>query len=513
MVLAALPASAGEDDARSVFDELYKERVTKVSRTPTRTDDVALAGEMLAATKAVDPNKTPKLLTIICSEAAELAMRNPAGYVIALQAADLLEQKVASEKLTAVEIRTEALRRQYGRAQGTARHETGIALVNAMATLAEVHSKKDDNTEAIALLSRARLIARRIGLKTDKMDQRLDCYRDRKRVLLKLDVCARRIENDPNDVDARADMIRLCLVELNNPTRAAKLLTAKVPEPFVTYVPLAAKDPNDWTAGQSYQLAEWYHSLAKEASQAGRPAMLVRARSGYERFLELHKKKDTQAAKAKLTVTAIENELKKTGSEAVTVTEKWAELLKLVDPAKDTVTGKWKVTKTGLELDGQRGSNMLAIPLEVRGNYEIVAEFARTEGTYDIMFTIPVATHNAAVLLSAYGGKYSGLGDIGRRSVNRNETSSECNIRNDKAYKVSILVKCVSKSKAGVLVKLDGKEYFKWTGDPSSLEPPTRARLKNTRQIGIGAYSADVTFRSVKLRLLGDRSTTKKLRD
>ena len=123
-----------------------------------------------------------------------------------------------------------------------------------------------------------------------------------------------RLAADPKDASSRKEIVRLYLVEMDNPAEAAKFLDETLDEPMRKYVPAAAKPVEDAPEAACTQLGDWYMGLADQAATpASKGAMLGRAQAYYQRFLALHTATDLGRTAATLTLKKIEDALAKLG--------------------------------------------------------------------------------------------------------------------------------------------------------------------------------------------------------
>ena len=93
---------------------------------------------------------------------------------------------------------------------------------------------------------------------------------------------------NPKDVKARNRMLKLQLIELDDPVRAARYVDAAVEEGFKTNIPLAIEPLERLSEEAALQLAEWYVGLVARAGTGGKELMATRACKCYTRFFELH---------------------------------------------------------------------------------------------------------------------------------------------------------------------------------------------------------------------------------
>jgi len=98
----------------------------------------------------------------------------------------------------------------------------------------------------------------------------------------------------PEDIAIRERIIKLCVVELDNPTMALEFINEDVDQILQTYVPLAAGKLSKIGEASCRELARWYLSHLKNPSRIGKVGMLRRVAAYYDRFLQLHKTVDDE---------------------------------------------------------------------------------------------------------------------------------------------------------------------------------------------------------------------------
>ncbi|MCX5654717.1 MAG: hypothetical protein NTY65_08740, partial [Planctomycetota bacterium] len=124
---------------------------------------------------------------------------------------------------------------------------------------------------------------------------------------------------------------------------AAKYVDESSDATLRKFVPAAAKAVADAPEMACLALTDWYMQLAATAGPAGKAAMSARAVQYGERFLELHTAQDLDRTRAELAVKKAEDEITRLGGEA-SDKGRWMDVLKLVDPARDTIRGRWEQT-------------------------------------------------------------------------------------------------------------------------------------------------------------------------
>ncbi len=114
----------------------------------------------------------------------------------------------------------------------------------------------------------------------------------------RLDALAADLAARPDDLAIRERAINICIVELDNPARAAAFINEDTDQILQTYVPMAAGKIDQIAEAPCRELAEWYLRNLKKSSRLGRVAMLWRVAAYYGRFLKLHTAADAERRQA-----------------------------------------------------------------------------------------------------------------------------------------------------------------------------------------------------------------------
>ena len=216
--------AADADKATEVFESLFGADVARVKKTRDGQDDIDLAKRLLETARQ-DAAGKPALVTVLCRKAADLAGVHPEGVATAVEAMDLLASSVPEKALGAAEGIVEIRERAYTRARGAHKREAGDALIDALLALADVQAAAREPAKAAATLRRAQAITR--ATKSDRREE-IDTQLQGMVQILKT---ARKIENmkvlieeSPENTAARERLVRLYLVDLDDPAAAAKYL-------------------------------------------------------------------------------------------------------------------------------------------------------------------------------------------------------------------------------------------------------------------------------------------------
>jgi formylglycine-generating enzyme required for sulfatase activity len=310
-ILLACPLVLLAEESADTFNKLYADDLKRVAATPSPADDVALGKQLLEdAKKAGDQ---PAFLMLLCEKAYELAAKDASGYATATAAMDLLAGKVPEKKIECLQNNARLYQKQYATARGEAKTKAGESVITALGVLAEVQAAAGDTDAAVLTLRQAVAVATAIKSESQAAIQAqvagLVAQQQAEKQMAALKA---KLDADPKDAASRKEMVRLCLVEMDNPAEAVKFLDETLDEATRKYVPAAAKPVEDAPEAACTELGDWYKGLAdKAASTASKGAMLHRAQAYYQRFLVLHTATDMGRTAATLTLKRIEDALAK----------------------------------------------------------------------------------------------------------------------------------------------------------------------------------------------------------
>jgi|GEM_PF-2227896 len=181
------------------------------------------------------------------------------------------------------------------------RGEVATSRPSSMPSLTGVLAQAGRHESAGRYARAARSARMAMALARTEAPERVAQIRKDLRRLARLESSARRLEvltsvlvGRPDDLAVRERAIDICIVELDNPARAAALVNEDTDQILQTYVPLAARSIDELAEAPCRELAEWYINNLKKRSRFGRVAMLRRVVVYYGRFLKLHKTIDAE---------------------------------------------------------------------------------------------------------------------------------------------------------------------------------------------------------------------------
>jgi len=500
-VLAAWPVAAIAEEAEDAFNSLYGNEYKKVMATRDLTDDVALASALLAAAKA--PGTHPALAALLCEKSYELGVKAPAGSETAVEAMELLAERTPDRKAACFDRIVGVRQRQYDAAKPADRADAGDALIGALVDAADAWHEARNDADAAAALRRASLVASAVGSRRkDEVQARSERQAARLRAEKLVAELQKRLDANPQDAGARKELVQQCLVELDDPARAEAFLDESVDPAMRKYVPAAAKGVEAAPEAACLELAEWYRGLADStASPGGKLALLARAWKYYTRFLSLHAAQDVARSQAALALKKVEDAMAKLGPPPSDAPGPWIDLLKLVDPAKHAVAGKWQRNRDGtLQVSGQEAGMRAFVPCMVEGGYEMTVTFARPKSDLDVVVIIPVSATGVALKLSM---------GVGAQHILQNVAPGVPGVRPgklDNSQDHTVDVKVLPRGdQAEVVIHLDGKPLFHWQGAQAGLSVAGAYQLPHAKCPALGSHCTTVVFKTFRLRTLGGK--------
>jgi hypothetical protein len=513
--LLLLPVVAKADEAADAFNSLFGADLKQVAATPDPADDVALAARLVAAAETA--SKQPALLVLLCDKAWELGKVHPTGQATAVKAMELLARCVPECRIACQEKVVIIRQLQYDAARGDERTKAGRALVASQQALMDLKADAGDLAGANECGNRALLV---IEADLRYLQARLNQISGLQQARKQVAELKGRLAAGPTDAVIRVELLRLYLVDLDNPAEAAKYVSEGDDPAMRKYVPAAARGLDQTPELACLELGDWYYGLAAQATPAAKGAMLGRAHAYYRRFLDIHTVEDLDRTKATLALNKIQDECAKSGilmatppapagvaplTAAKTVPAgQWLDLLPQVDLTEDAFGGTWVPRPDGIASVNTRALGRLGLPVVVQGDYEWETRFVGAGGMHHIAFIFSVGKSRVIAQLNDAGGRASGLALVNGKEGYSNETAvPPTAFDKDREYTVLVRVQ-TSAAPAKVALLLDGRPYISWTGAPSAL---SLARLSSPwanrpGSVGLGATTSAITFRASRLRML-----------
>ncbi|MCX5684989.1 MAG: hypothetical protein NT049_15090 [Planctomycetota bacterium] len=511
---SALDAATAEDaeKATEAFQSLFGADLKRVKETSDTRDDAELAAKLLEAADKASAHSA--FVALLCEKAGELGGANPAGYATAAAAYELLAKTVPQRAAECADRLMDIRQKQYDAARPTDKKAAGEALLDSLLPAAEAKTQAGADVEAAALYRRAQMAARAVDSpRRAEVEARADALAARMQAVRQTAELKVLLEKDPANVGTRERLVRLYVVELDDPAEAAKHLEGVKDAALLKNVPAAAKGIEAASEASCLELADWYRSLAEAAPAAVvKAAVYARAKAWLARFLEIHPAQDIDRTRATLALAKIDEAAGKLGvplpalAKPQAPSEKSAppvqqviNLIPLVDPEKDCHEGSCELKSGGLSVFSKAGGRM-TLPLRANGSYEAGFAWKRTWGPGQVSITLPAGSGDVTVVMGAVAGVYSGLAKINGKGADKNETTLRpAKFENNRVYRITAQVK-LTDDQAEIAVQLDGQPYLSWNGPQSALSAGVPALEHGC--LGLGLWGAGVQFSEAWIKML-----------
>lgn len=193
--------------------------------------------------------------------------------------------------------------------------------------------------------------------------------------------------------------------------------------------------------------------------------------------------------------------------------ESWTNLLKLIDPDKNAVRGKWTKSSEGLQCTTPAFGALAAVPFEPAANYLIRAEVTRLSGNNEVMLVLPVAGSEVRVALGV-NEKWGGIDRINNQMIYANgPLARPAPVENNKRYVIEVSVRTgqagadPTSQPVEILVRVNGSDFTSFQGLASQLTGlPYGWRLANPKNPAIGCSNSTAVFHSLQYRKLSAKS-------
>jgi hypothetical protein len=279
------PAAAPDEEPAAAFDEAFGDDLEKVRATRETDDDVALAGRLLE--KAKSGTVSEDLLALLCERAYDLAVGEEGGFRIAVDAMQTLIDAFPDRRNAARDSILNAHQQRYNHARGRDRIEAGEALVRTIVRFADDKVARREFAEAARLYRRAMPLATNLrSISHDRLKAKLDYAQTRQGFLVQAERLKAHLEEHPDDRKAREKLLRIYVVEFDDPQAAARQLDLRQDDPLNRYILLAGMSMDRLPPPALAALGHRYRDLAAEASRQGRILAMQRARAYYRAYLE-----------------------------------------------------------------------------------------------------------------------------------------------------------------------------------------------------------------------------------
>jgi len=514
VVLFASAVTLGEEitpseNAQKLFDSLYGAEFQRVLASKETNGKVVLAEKLLVAANKAD--SIPELQVLLCEKVIQLSMAEPKGYDKALSAIEILVSKSPDKAQTFQETVLKIRKYQYEAGSVSSRAKAAGAYADCLVSTAIAKVRQGETEEAKKLCVLAQRLARENRLSdTESLDVKIKYFEEAQKTAAKISQLEGVIKANPANTKARDELIRILLVDQDNPVEALKYLNDTSEEKARKYLPIAAGESEEISEALNVEIGQWYYDLAGQAGFLGKAAMLNRAKSYYERFLLMHPTKDQSQTIAELALDSIKSDLAKTASAAKAAAasgnSQWVDLLKLIDPTKNVVLGKCVQEEGGIRLTGD-WRRLVVPPVVVSGNYDLEVTFVNKNSEGRLGLLLPVG--NTAVDLWLGSGNDNQGADFGIEMINGKENTQvkPNRLENNRPYTVLVQVRTAG-NKVAIASFLDGSPLIQWSGLVSAISLKPHWKCLEPQHLGLGAYCMNVHLQKARIQLLSGKTAS-----
>ncbi len=296
-------------EAQKVFDDLFGAEMKRALATFTKKDDVALARSIYRASATA--RNQPYLMSVLSDAVYTLGVRHPDGYVVAIGAMKNLRRAVAARVDEANDKMLVLYKRRYTIAKGNDRQTIGKEYLRELVSVGDSAVVRDDEDRALDYYRQAQTLAVRVAPRDrEKIKGKIDLVTHRKRSRERIEETMIAIRKDKADKEALDELLKLYVVELNDPV-SMRRYSFLYPKEEVKLIRLASKHPMDLTAYECGLVGDWYKFKLSSASPIGRKSIMSRALVYYNRFLLLHTESDLARTRVKLSAAQFKTQLQK----------------------------------------------------------------------------------------------------------------------------------------------------------------------------------------------------------
>ncbi len=548
----SLPTAVFAQGGSKLFDALHGQELRRVRTTLSTADDVAMAAKLLEEARASVVNAD--LLTDLCDHAYDLSWSVAEGQPTAIAAMKYLVEKLPDKATEANKRLVVVYRDRYGKVEGDEKKQVARDYAETARLVGRDLLKTGMLSEAQELYEAVTAVAKDEGLTAlaDQLDRQGAKTKQRVMAAERIRKLRYKIENYPDAPDtphAQLELVHLYVAVMDDPNTAAAELDDTITEPaYAANLKLAAAvrlptNDDDW-----FELAHWYRRIAASMHESLQDELLARAKSAYQRYLATHETQDLRRAKAVLALRRIDageglayvagGPLPQPEPRAAAPTPPtptpptptpptptpptptpptptptpptptpapagdFVNLIPLIDAGADKVHGEWQVADDKLQLTKADESARLRLPIKPGTSYRLRIAFTRHTGSSTVAVLLPVGDQSVRLMLSGFGGLFSGLGMIDGKLASENaSTVNKGTLTNGQAYTVLADVR-VADGQATIKVTLNDQPFIEWSGDPSVLSVQDAWKLKTDDTPGIGAHLSTVDFNKVELETL-----------
>ncbi len=515
LTLGLFAAFASGQTTEEKFNTLFADSVKKAAATSSTKDDAELANAFIKACGMLADEPDVKIL--LYQKAAVYGAKDPVGYQSALRGVEMLVKTAPDRRVEWETLRLNIRKAQYAKSRGMARPAAGRVYIDQLVATAKAQTAAGNTAKASSHYRMAMMLARTYDRdRAAAISAGLKAAAARTMLIKRRKTLQDKLTADPSDAETKSQLLMLELLAFDNPAGAAKLIDQDTDDYLRTYIPLAAQPIEKTSDTACMDLGKWYEKLLADAKTiAARTTAVKRASAYYAQFIKTHEKKDMNTLRAGLAIKRLQTQAVKLGitTSGVPARAQWVDVLKLIDPKKHTVDGRWTIRKDGLACY-RTSRQIIAIPKTAMGGYDMAMTFTIEDDT-EAAVLLPVGSGYTSLVVGGWNGRYSGLSDIDRKNIaspNASTVTSDYRnppVKEGQKAALNISVRLIGDD-AKITAALNGKPFVSWSGKQSSLTLYSRWSMPS-RNFALATYSSQVVWHSVRLKLIDPIDLSTKL--
>jgi hypothetical protein len=173
----------------------------------------------------------------------------------------------------------------------------------------------------------------------------------------------------------------------------------------------------------------------------------------------------------------------------------YIDLLKFIDPAKDSVATQWKL-ENGVLYSGMNFRSRLQVPYQPPDEYDLTMVFTTTGDGNPLFMGLVAGGTQCHVFIDAWNK--SGIDNIDKKGTPLTQGTNFLNYgKGDTFGKDNTVVVAVRKK--GITLTVNGKTAFTWEGPLSRLSPNADWSVPNPQALYLGAWDRPLAIRKYAL--------------
>lgn len=395
---AAPAATRAAMNPEEAWNVLFAKEAAALGSNATKHECAQFAARILGAAKEV-PGDLP-VQALLCNKAYEFGIMGPEGYASASAAMELLAQQpplksAADDKvLSLYELMWKA-------AYGERRRTVAAAYVEKAEDAADTLIQAGKLDKALVILRNA-ISASEVLSGDAKVSFQLHLKDANHKAALAKHAAELKAAAELGVSRAKfaQELVDLLLVEMDTPAEATAYAALAGDPAVVRRVEQAKKKPAELGESELLELAGWYEKKLEMADDYAQYQTFPHALGLLTQFMEIHETEDVLRLKAKLSWEQMQKKYQRAA--AAVAPRHVVDLMALIDPAKDTVNGTWKVSSGHLVGTVTERLATVLLPYQPPAEYDLRVDFRRVEGNEALVLAAVQNGKRFAWMIAAY---------------------------------------------------------------------------------------------------------------